>query len=204
MSRINDTLAGDRRRFVRAAAAGAALLVAGGGIAIPRLFAADAAERNKPIGKPGNVLLEIFSDDGKDLGAKQVPRLILSDAQWSQRLSSASFDVLRRDGTERPFSGDHEKPASPGIYRCVGCATALYDAATEFDSGTGWPSFWQPIAKINVFEKHDNTFGMDRVEIRCANCDSHLGHVFDDGPKPTGLRYCMNAVALRFVPRKAA
>lgn len=204
MSRINETLAADRRRFVRVAATGVALLAVGGGVVIPRLFAADAEASNKPIGKPGNVLLEVFGDDGRDLGAHQVPRLILSDAQWSQRLSPASFDVLRRDGTERAFSGPHEKPASKGLYRCAGCATALYDAATEFDSGTGWPSFWQPIAKINVRDKHDSTFGMDRVEIRCANCDSHLGHVFDDGPKPTGLRYCMNAVALTFVPRKTA
>jgi len=204
MSRINETLAADRRRFIRTAVTGGAVLAIGGGVFLPRLFAADSVAENMPIGKPGNVLLEIFSDDGKDLGARQVPRLVLSDAQWKQRLSPASFDVLRRDGTERAFSGDHEKPTSPGLFRCVGCATALYDAATEFDSGTGWPSFWQPIAKTNVFEKRDNTFGMARVEIRCANCDSHLGHVFDDGPKPTGLRYCMNAVALRFVPRKAA
>jgi peptide-methionine (R)-S-oxide reductase len=204
MSRINETLAADRRRFIRAAVTGGAVLALGGGVFLPRLFAADSVAENMPIGKPGNVLLEVFSDDGKDLGAHQVPRLILSDAQWKQRLSPASFDVLRRDGTERAFSGDHEKPAVPGLFRCAGCATALYDAATEFDSGTGWPSFWQPIAKLNVIDKHDNTFGMDRVEIRCANCDSHLGHVFDDGPQPTGLRYCMNAVALRFVPRKAA
>jgi len=204
MSRINETLAADRRRFIRAAVVGGATLAIGGGVLIPRLFAEESVADNMPIGKPGNVLLEVFSDDGKDLGPRQVPRLILSDAQWKQRLSPASFDVLRRDGTERAFSGDHEKPSSPGLFRCIGCATALYDAATEFDSGTGWPSFWQPIAKTNVFEKHDNTFGMERVEIRCANCDSHLGHVFDDGPKPTGLRYCMNAVALRFVPRKAS
>ncbi|OOG48037.1 peptide-methionine (R)-S-oxide reductase MsrB [Rhodanobacter sp. C01] len=197
MSRIDETLAMDRRRFLRAALSGGALLVAGGGLVMPRLFAAD----NTPVGKPGSVLLEIFADNGRDLGPRQVPKLVLTDAQWRQRLSPAAFDVMRRDGTERAFSGDHEKPAHAGLFRCAACATALYDAATEFDSGTGWPSFWQPIAARNLIQHRDDSFGMDRTAISCAGCDSHLGHVFDDGPQPTGLRYCMNSVALRFVAR---
>ena len=196
MSRLDETLAMDRRRFLRAALTGGALLVAGGGLVIPRLFAADSA----PVGKPGNVLLEIFADNGRDLGPRQVPKLVLSDAQWRQRLSPPAFDVMRRDGTEMAFSGPHEKPGI-GLFRCAACATALYDAATEFNSGTGWPSFWQPIAARNVLQHSDNSFGMDRTAISCAGCDSHLGHVFDDGPQPTGLRYCMNSVALRFVAR---
>lgn len=197
MSRIDETLAMDRRRFLRAALGGGALLAAGGALLVPRLYMAASA----PVGTPGNVLLEIFDDAGRDLGARQVPKLVLSDAQWRRRLSPAAYEIMRHEGTERAFSGEHERPAVPGLFRCVACANALYDAATEFDSGTGWPSFWQPIAARNVVERSDTLFGMQRTAINCAECDSHLGHVFEDGPRPTGLRYCMNSVALHFVAR---
>ncbi len=197
MSRLDETLAMDRRRFLRAALGGGALLVAGGALLVPRMYTA----ANAPVGTPGNVLLEIFDDAGRDLGARQVPKLVLSDAQWRQRLSPAAYEIMRHEGTERAFSGEHERPAVPGLFRCVACANALYDAATEFDSGTGWPSFWQPIAARNVVERRDTLFGMQRTAINCADCDSHLGHVFEDGPRPTGLRYCMNSVALHFVAR---
>jgi len=205
MSRNNEVLTAERRRLLRLAVTGGAALVIGGGFALPRLLAAGVDEGlpGSIHTEPGSVLLEIFADNGRDLGARRLPRLVLSDAEWRRRLSPASFEILRRGGTEPAFSGQHERPPARGLFRCAGCATALYDDATEFDSGTGWPSFWQPISRHNVIELNDASFGMLRTEVRCARCEGHLGHVFDDGPRPTGLRYCMNSVALRFVARTA-
>ncbi len=141
-----------------------------------------------------------FSDDGKPLGRVTVAR-VNKDAEWRQRLSRLAYEVTRQGGTERAFSQPGYDRHDPGLYRCVCCDNALFDSGTKYDSGTGWPSFWQPIAPENVYNIEDRLFGMTRTEVRCTLCDAHLGHVFDDGPKPTGLRYCMNTVALRFVPR---
>lgn len=139
-----------------------------------------------------------FDNSGRRLGARQLPLVVKTQAAWRQQLSPLAFEVTRENGTERAFSGDYQKPSVPGIFRCICCGTALFDAATEFHSGTGWPSFWQPIARENVREQVDTSLGMRRVAVSCVRCAAHLGHVFEDGPEPTGLRYCMNSVALRF------
>jgi peptide-methionine (R)-S-oxide reductase len=142
-----------------------------------------------------------FSDDGKALGRVTLLR-VRKDAEWKQRLSPLAYEVTREQGTERAFSQPGYDRHEPGLYRCVCCDNALFDAATKYDSHTGWPSFWQPIAPENVHEISDRMFGMTRTEVRCTLCEAHLGHVFDDGPKPTGLRYCMNTVAMRFIAHK--
>ena len=140
-----------------------------------------------------------FSDDGKALGRVTLAK-VRKDAEWKKRLSPLAYQVTRQQGTERAYSQPGYDRHEPGLYRCICCDNALFDAKTKYDSHTGWPSFWQPIAAENVREKVDRLFGMTRTEVQCALCDAHLGHVFDDGPKPTGLRYCMNTVAMRFVP----
>ncbi|MFK2889792.1 peptide-methionine (R)-S-oxide reductase MsrB [Dyella flagellata] len=194
----------ERRRFLFALFGGGTAVALGGWAAVRLMgrkgggaMAATSAAANAPS---QIVQLECFAEeDGRDLGMCDVRKLVLTDAQWHQRLSDPAFNVLRRAGTEMAFSGPHEKPNHKGMYRCAGCDTALFNASTQFDSGTGWPSFWQPIAKRNVIENRDNSYGMERIAVSCAGCDGHLGHVFDDGPPPTGLRYCMNSVAMRFV-----
>jgi methionine-R-sulfoxide reductase len=129
-----------------------------------------------------------------------LPKLELSDAEWQRRLSPEQFRVLRSQGTERPFCGTLLDNKLQGVYACAGCGLPLFASDSKFNSGTGWPSFFQPIAPGNVAEKSDHSHGMTRIEINCARCDGHLGHVFPDGPPPTRLRYCMNSESLHFTP----
>jgi peptide-methionine (R)-S-oxide reductase len=164
------------------------------------------ARRGEPVhaeaaaaGLPKTVTIVEFSDSGKREGKKSVDRVIKSEEEWKKQLSPLSFEVTRQAGTERAYTNENPNAHAKGIFRCICCDNALFDSSTKFDSGTGWPSFWQPIAKENVVETVDASLGMTRTAVSCRLCDAHLGHVFDDGPRPTGLRYCMNSVAMKFV-----
>lgn len=119
-----------------------------------------------------------------------------SDSEWEQQLTPEQYEVCRCHGTEPPFSGKYANTKDPGMYTCVCCGQELFDSTTKYDSGSGWPSYYQPVAKDKVIEKTDSSHGMTRTEVLCSKCEAHLGHVFPDGPKPTGLRYCINSVAL--------
>jgi peptide-methionine (R)-S-oxide reductase len=149
-------------------------------------------------GTAKDVKIVQFSDAGQRQDVATLPLVVKSDEDWQRQLSPAAFEVTRHAGTERAYSGQYWDLHDKGLYRCICCDTALFSSDTKFESGTGWPSFWQPIAKENVHEGGDLSLGMMRTTVSCRLCEAHLGHVFDDGPKPTGLRYCMNSVSPRF------
>jgi peptide-methionine (R)-S-oxide reductase len=158
-----------------------------------------AAKPLAPDEGPRTVTIVQFSADGTKAGTVTVPRLIKTDDEWRHQLSQASYWVTRHADTERPFTGATWNEHGRGLFRCVCCDLALFSSETKFESGTGWPSFWQPIAEENIVKTVDGSLMEIRTAVSCRLCDAHLGHVFDDGPPPTGLRYCMNSASMRFV-----
>ena len=167
-------------------------------LALSTVACARAADTPAP--RSAEVLIESFSAAGVSTGSARVARVAKPDDEWRKQLSELSFLVARKSGTERPFTGKYNDNHADGTYRCICCATTLFDSKHKFDSGTGWPSFWQPLSKVNVAESGGGS-RMFGIEVHCARCDGHLGHVFEDGPKPTGLRYCINSVSIDFAPR---
>jgi peptide-methionine (R)-S-oxide reductase len=151
-----------------------------------------------PAGGEKMVRVVQFNDAGQRQDTVTVAKIVKTDDEWRKLLSHDSYEVTRYAATERPYTNENPNAHAKGVFRCICCDIALFNASTKFDSGTGWPSFWAPIAKENILESADVSMAMIRTAVSCRLCDAHLGHVFDDGPRPTGLRYCMNSVAMKF------
>lgn len=151
---------------------------------------------------PVTVRIAEFDGAGRLLRVVEAPSVRKTDEEWKKILAVDQYMMTRRADTELAYAGEYWNFHGDGLYRCVCCATALFDSQTKFSSGTGWPSFWAPVAKENVVQYADHSWGMWRTAVNCRRCDGHLGHVFEDGPKPTGLRYCVNSVSLKFVQRE--
>jgi peptide-methionine (R)-S-oxide reductase len=160
-------------------------------------------EANASTGAAEKVTIVEFSDAGQRLNTVQVAKVVKTDDEWRKQLSPGVYSITRQADTEFAFSGEYLNNHDNGLYRCICCANALFSSETKFESGTGWPSFWAPLAKENVRKIRDTSFGEVRTAVSCTECDAHLGHVFDDGPDPSGLRYCMNSASLKFIPTQS-
>ena len=166
-----------------------------------RVFAGGGQDEEGGMGK-ATVTVRLLDDDGRLTGPVEVPRVAKTDEEWQRQLTPEQYRITRDKGTERPFCGRFNEYDVAGIYTCVCCGLPLFESDAKFHSGSGWPSFFRPIAKENIVTRTDLSWGMIRTEILCARCGAHLGHVFDDGPPPTGLRYCLNSDSMNFIPKK--
>ncbi|HEY2412337.1 MAG TPA: peptide-methionine (R)-S-oxide reductase MsrB [Pirellulaceae bacterium] len=156
-----------------------------------------------PAKEPGMVKVKVINAAGELIGPVEMPRVVKTDAEWQAQLGADTYKIARNKGTEAPFCGNLIDNHQEGVYSCVCCGLPLFASGAKFESGTGWPSFFQPIAPENIIEHADNSLGIQRTEILCARCDCHLGHVFEDGPRPTGLRFCLNSASLKFTNQKS-
>ena len=182
-----------RRMFLTSAAATL------GGLALWSWKKSRIVEAAAAAGVPQDVTIVQFSDEGKRLAKVKIAKVVKTEEEWRKQLPPGAFEITRHADTEFAYTGKYWNLHDKGMNRCICCDNALFSSETKYDSKTGWPSFWAPIAAENVRRISDSSLGMDRTAVACTECDAHLGHVFDDGPQPTGLRYCMNSASLRFV-----